>query len=126
MKYDITIDEVRDLFVVHTVGPIELEIEKNMVCDVIGHPRWGDKFNIIFDHSESSLDHLQAIDIQKLSNIIKNRSVELGYVKLAIVLSTDLSYGLGRMWEAYTSDFVECDIAIFRSYNEAETWLKPN
>lgn len=98
MKYEIIHDDSKGLLVVHTEGAIELEVENEMILDVIAHPMWSRKFNVLFDHSHSSLDHLKTIDIQKLSNVIKHNSAKLGKIKIAIVLSSDLSFGLGRMW----------------------------
>ena len=123
MKYEIEIDECRNLFIIHTNGAIELEVEKSMIYEVVSHPKWNSQYNLLFDHSKSSLENFQVIDIQKLSNLLISHSDQLGLIKLAIVFSTDLNYGMGRMWEAYTRYDVKFDIEIFRTYAEAELWL---
>jgi len=126
MKYEIVIDKPKKLFIIYTNGEIELEVEKNMIYDVVSHPMWNSQYNLLFDHTNSSLANFQTIDIQELSKLLKSQSEQLGMIKLAIVLSTDLNYGLGRMWEAYTRYDVKCDIEIFRTYAEAELWLIPH
>ena len=119
------IDEQRNLFIANTNGAIEIEVEKDMIYDVISHPKWNGQYNLLFDHSNSSLGSFQTIDIQKLSKLLKNKSEQLGMIKLGIVLCSDVNYGMGRMWEAYTRYDVKCEIMIFRTYTEAELWLVP-
>lgn len=125
MKYEIMIDEQRNIFIANTNGAIDIEAEKDMIYDVISHPKWNSQYNLLFDHSNSSLENFQTIDIQKLSRLLKNQSEKLGMIKLGIVLNSDVNYGMGRMWEAYTRYDVKCDIKIFRTYTEAELWLVP-
>ena len=126
MKYDISVDENNAQFVVRTQGPIKLEVEKLMLPEIVSHPKWNGRFNLLFDHSNSTLEHLQAIDIQQLSDLIRQYSESFGDIKIAIVLSTDLNYGLGRMWQAYTSCHVSCDMCIFRTLEDAQGWLQEN
>ena len=123
MKFEILCDEKKGLFVARTEGPVQLDDEELMIRDILAHPQWSNHFNLLFDHTESTLEHLLAIDIQTLSGLIKSYSAELQVSKLAMVLSSDLNYGLGRMLEAYTSDYMSCEIAITRTREEAETWL---
>ena len=123
MKFEILCDEQQGLFIAQTEGPIQLEDEELMIMGILAHPQWSSDFNLLFDHTESTLEHLLAIDIQKLSDLIKSYSAELQISKLAMVLSSDLNYGLGRMLEAYTSDYMACEIAITRTRKEAESWL---
>ena len=44
--------------------------------------------------------------------------------KAALVVASDLSYGLSRMFEAY-SDTAPNQVTVFRSMEEAVNWIKP-
>jgi len=45
-----------------------------------------------------------------------------GKSKVAIIVSSDLSFGLMRMYEMDTGDLPQ-NIMVFRNYNEGEQWL---
>lgn len=123
MEYEISINEFSSLFVVKTNGPIDLETERLMLSEVVLHPRWDGCFNLLFDRTESTLHHLTADDIKKLSELMKEYSGLLGNIKIAIVLSSNLNFGLGRMLEAYMSYDMKCRVCILHTTMEAEHWL---
>ena len=61
-------------------------------------------------------DHVRA-----LARVSRDIPVPPGS-RLAILASEDVAYGLSRMYEAY-ADGRHYDVAVFRSMDDAETWL---
>lgn len=123
MKYNIEVDQDRGQFIVHAQGHIDTEAEKCMFDEIIAHPMWSAQFNLLFDHSHCHWGHLSSDDIVYRAKLIGQLSRHFNDRKMAIVLSTDLDYGLGRMLEAFTYKNLNGTLHIFRSVNEAETWL---
>jgi hypothetical protein len=53
---------------------------------------------------------------------MRKRYPERGNTKLAIVVPSDFSFGMSRMYEML-SDHLPQTIMVFREYSEAERWL---
>jgi hypothetical protein len=71
-------------------------------------------------HLEEGLD-LSPSQIQEFANYAKSKSTE--EIRVAIVTTEDLSYGLTRMYQAYRQE-EHFDQQNFRSESEAICWLK--
>ncbi len=76
--------------------------------------------NTIYDLQEMDFSNINAEFGEKL--ILFRQSLNRGNAKIACVTSTDLGFGLGRMYEAM-SDQLQQRIRIFRSMDEAKAWL---
>jgi hypothetical protein len=53
---------------------------------------------------------------------IRKKYPERGNAKIAIVASTDLSFGMSRMYEVFSGNLPQT-IMVFRNLEEAEQWL---
>ena len=47
----------------------------------------------------------------------------LGNGRWAILVSSDLNFGMGRMWEILVSEGVDLDIHVYRDESEALSWI---
>lgn len=81
--------------------------------------------NILVDHSQLdvrplSMDHVRTLSLETVSlqDAFRMR-------KCALVVDTDLQFGLVRVWETLTElgGFGELDKKLFRSRQEADAWL---
>jgi hypothetical protein len=61
-------------------------------------------------------------DIRKYFNLIFQYKEKLKGIRVAVVVSDDVAYGLTRMLQAHT-DRLPLEIGVFRDIDEATTWL---
>ena len=123
MKYSINVNKKRGQVVVQVQGDLDAEMEKCMFNDIITHPMWSAHYNLLFDHSDCHWGHLSNNEIRNRAQLISKLSQHFDESKMAIVLSSDLDFGLGRMLEAYTFEELSGKIHIFHNLNEADSWL---
>ena len=83
------------------------------------HPEFRPEFNQLLDFRETTKVELTAEQVQVLAmrKIFSERS------KRAFVVSSDLQYGLSRVFEAYRNLAGEKGINIFREMAGALSWL---
>jgi hypothetical protein len=83
------------------------------------HPEFRPEFNQLLDFRETTKVELTAEQVQVLAmrKIFSERS------KRAFVVSSDLQYGLSRVFEAYRNLAGEKGITIFREMPGALSWL---
>jgi len=83
------------------------------------HPEFRPEFNQLLDFRETTKVELTAEQVQVLAmrKIFSERS------KRAFVVSSDLQYGLSRVFEAYRNLAGEKGISIFREMAGALSWL---
>jgi len=49
---------------------------------------------------------------------------QLGKTKLALLVARDLEFGLAKMWQVFVDEKWDVISRVFRSRDEAITWLK--
>lgn len=65
---------------------------------------------------------LDARDVQTLADMNRDLYREMTDIRFAVVVDSDLGYGMSRMFEVYLDDSVE--FRVFRDYAEAAAWVK--
>ncbi len=78
---------------------------------------------LIADHSEVSAVEMEASEIVEVAIFFKKMAVHNSDIAMAVIAPSDLSFGLGRMWEIHL-DGIGWQHMIFRSQVEAEKWLE--
>ena len=78
----------------------------------------------IWDFSEADLTQLTTDDLRSILSVSKISAGQRKGGKTALVVPHDYTYGLGRMWEAFT-EFENLPVVnrAFRSLEEAKAWL---
>ena len=123
MKYNIDVNQVRGQFIIQAQGDLDAKEETHIFADIIAHPKWTAQFNILFDHRHCYWGHLSINEIRNRAYLMSEWSQNFDHRKIAIVLSGDLDFGLGRMLEAYTFEKLNGSMHIFKNIDEAESWL---
>ena len=65
---------------------------------------------------------LTSDDVRRLAAYVQRIDAKWGRTKWSILVSSDVAYGLSRMFIAHTSDF-EVTTNVFRTLAEADDWL---
>ena len=79
---------------------------------------------VLWDFSATHVNHLQTFEIQRIASVINNFSSNGSVEKTALVFSSDVDFGLGRMLEALAqTEKMPQEIMSFRNLNAAHQWL---
>lgn len=112
-----------DIAIVEVEGSLTIDALVAMIDALNSHPRHRDGMNALFDLRRADLfsihpkDFAQAFDVH-----IKHR--ERLARKAAIVVSSDLDFGMVRVWDAKVSMMSGQRREVFRDMNAALAWLR--
>ena len=125
MPIEYTIDHERRLVIAKANGTLTDQ-------DVFGYQQevWSrpevDGYNELVDMSQVDSIDLPSVDrVRELANLSAGMDNRSSAARFAIVASTQIAFGLGRMYEAYRNldDRSTKEVGVFRSRDEALTFL---
>ena len=116
-------DEIRAL-VVTASGEATMMGFKAYIADVLAHPRWTPGTNLLVDFRQLDTRNLSSQDIQELAEIHIANDQRIGQGALAIVMGQAASFGLARMWEAYTDGRLALHTRVFHTLEEGLAWMR--
>jgi len=88
---------------------------------LLADPELRPGLNLLSDHT--SLDVPATTEMVKaIPALLEQLGNTLGRFRCAVVVATTVSYGMGRMADAYAEDGL-AEVRVFRSLEEAEGWL---
>lgn len=108
---------------VRTYGDAELQGFKDFLIAVFAHEYWHPGGALLINHSELNSAPLTIDNLRALAFFIETLQAQIGQAKIAILVARDLEYGIGRMWEALVPEEKEYARELFRSRDEAISWL---
>ncbi len=121
MKYELNYRE--GFFEVKTYGDAEPGGIKEFLSSMLAHEKWKPGTPFLVDHSELSFGHLTVNEVRDIADVGARPRAELGQARSASVAPRDEQYGLIRMWEVFVEDRWDVIHRIFRSRDEAVSWL---
>jgi hypothetical protein len=123
LRHEITVENNGMCLVVTTHGVADIPGIFAFLDDIVSHPQWVPGMQILVDHRDLNLNKIAQDGIREVSRYFANLSLNLGNGKIAFVLNRDIDFGIARAWELMTADDVEISIYMFRSIEDARTWL---
>jgi len=103
-------------------GSVRLD-EFNNILETITHTEeYPPDIPAIWDLSELDTGNPEISMIEEL-NDVRKRYPERGKTKLAIVASGELTFGLSRMYEAFSAELPQM-LRVFKDRASAEVWLQ--
>lgn len=121
MPIEYRIDREHALVRLEVSDPLELAQIASTVQRLLADPELGSGLNLLSDHT--SLDAPATTKMVKaIPALLEQLGNILGTFRCAVVVATTVSYGMGRMAEAYAEDGL-AEVRVFRSLEEAEGWL---
>ena len=96
---------------------------KQLVQRVQAHPGWSPGMSALVELDDAVGVALSSTEFVELAYFLNNVAKLRVPARVAIVVSTDFMYGLGRMWEAYSSN-TSATSRVFRSSEAAIAWLQ--
>ena len=118
---DIEIDEERGIVRVTPAKPVTVEDACAAIDGIIEKPGFKKGLPSIWDMRYTELMHINAEDIKQISEYANGVKDKRGNARIAFVVSSDLAYGLGRMFEMVNATS-HINARVFRNYEEGEAW----
>jgi hypothetical protein len=121
MEYEI--HQTSKFVEVVTHGDGEATVFQELLSEVFALKDWKPGTPILIDHSDFNAGPLTVGEMSALADMIDSVRVELGSLRMAILVAGDLEFGLGRMWEVFVEDKWDGASEVFRSREDAMRWL---
>jgi hypothetical protein len=97
-----------------------IDVNRSLVCDRIKSLRY-----VIVDLTPATELHVATLDIRAIVEEDRRlAALAPRRLPVAIATSSNLGFGLARMWETFVGDVTEWQTALFRSRKEAESWVQ--
>lgn len=79
---------------------------------------------VLWDFSRADISRMASDDIRAVADIVRDKAERRAGGKTALLMPTDISFGLGRMFQAFLgSDDLPYEFTAFRGMPEARKWL---
>ena len=124
MDFEISFIDDPQIAVIKTSGCATLEGFDAFLEAMLSDPRWRPGMSILGDHSELDMSGLSSQDIENLVSSRLLRADAIGTGRLAIVAGESLTFGFGRVAEAYAENVLPYRMNIFYTTDEALAWLR--
>ena len=123
MNFNITHVSVKDYLLIEVSGGANVNSLKGIVQQVLEHPAWHEIIPSLVDLRGLSASTLSSDDIFELADLFKSINTSLGSGNTALVVSQELEFGLARMWQMMTEEYVKMEIDVFKNIDEALEWI---
>ena len=120
-KIDAYVDRNKDL----TSYTVEGRVTAKQIITTIEefHQSISTKY-LLLDFSNSHVHHLQNFEIESIANVFNKHAFIENLEKIALVFSSNVDFGIGRMFETFTEiRGVPQEIMSFHTVDEAYKWL---
>ncbi|MHC5064683.1 MAG: hypothetical protein ACYTG5_12000 [Planctomycetota bacterium] len=124
MNFAISFQEQPRLFTVTTTGVASAEGFEAFTAELLDHRNWRPGTAILIDHSRAVTNQLSIDDIHMIAKSVTQLAERTGSAPLALIMATDVAFGMARMWQQLTELDSPMQISIFRSMAEARPWLE--
>jgi hypothetical protein len=113
-----------DFLEVRTYGDADLKGCKDFIRAFLAHEHWHPGGALLINHSELNSNPLTTDDIIELAQFTKPFLPQMGKARIALLVSRNLEFGMGRMWQSFASEGRESVSEVFKSREQAISWLK--
>jgi hypothetical protein len=111
------------LIIIKHIGTISDEEFLHSYKTFIGDTRFDKSFNLLVDLQQANSAIRSSSVLNKLANFVRKQYTDAAsYPKIAVIVQSNLSFGLARMFESFSYN-VPFDFKIFRTRNAALDWL---
>ena len=121
MPVDISIDKENGLVTRVIRGRVTTDEVLKSLKQVLDHPDYHQGIKSLTDLREVT-PQAETVEIKKIAQLIKDQGERLKGGKAAVLVSTQITYGMMRMLQAYC-DESPLEIRVFYSLDKAEAWL---
>ncbi len=123
MPIETRIDTEANLITHEIMGEFDLDGFKVGYDSLLAHPDFSQDMNVLWDLREGDVSSFSYDDLMNVTRYIENRvEGEASVHKVAIVASSNLGFGISRMYEMLSEE-LPIILRVFRDIEEASKWL---
>jgi hypothetical protein len=124
MNHSYEMDTQNLLVKVKIAGHYSFSEFKKLYHDLLNNSQFKPGSKILFDASEVDFSKMRTSDIKELVKLDKELKEKRGKGKTTFIVSTDIGFGMLRMFEQNRIENHENPVMVFRKFQEAEKWIK--
>lgn len=118
----IVIDQERAVAVIRITGKPALDDIQNGIEKLLANPNHIDGMDEIWDFRDADMTAFKGHSLTSLSLFV-GRNLDRLAKRTALVISRDVDYGIGRMWQTFAEQKAPQERHLFRNIDEAYNWL---
>lgn len=109
---------------IHTMsGRVTREELTAKLREIYTTPGFQPDMNSLWDCRAADFSAVQAADIQLIRDLVEEHWGTAGKSRSALIVATDLDFGISRIYEFYVEDTSTNQVRVFRDYEEAYDWV---
>jgi hypothetical protein len=118
---NLRINENKNIAYINLSGQLDKKTILNAFDSVISNKKYKKGMGRLWDFRDADLSSLETETVMEMAQYSNKFPSGINDVKVALVTSSDLEYGLSRMFEMSSTS--KTPIGVFQSLNEGEIWL---
>ncbi|MBN2161844.1 MAG: hypothetical protein JXR25_06485 [Pontiellaceae bacterium] len=118
----IMLDLEKSVAIVQLTGKPSFEDVRCKIEELLNHPDHINGMDELWDFSNADMTSLRENELRMLSFFIGQHTDRIAK-RTALVLGRDVDYGIARMWEVYAGHQAPQERHLFRSLDDAFSWL---
>jgi succinyl-CoA synthetase alpha subunit len=123
MSYRFSFEEDGNVLIIVFEGEISPEEEAEVIREPLADPRFKPGAKILVDRTRARMT-MTPQHVRPQIELIRQNLAKLGEPQVAIVASADYDFGMVRMFEMTAEDEIPHDLMVFRTVEEACSWLE--
>ena len=124
MNTEMVYDEDRKRLNIKAYGSATVEGFRALNTGMVEHPAWQPGVKVLCDFSALDLSNIYRQDAEGSAEFFRSFGQKNKGVRIACVMNNELDYGMARMWATLTTSHeVSFEIMVYRSIDEAVSWL---
>ena len=120
--YSYTIDTHNNVVLVEFEGDIAVEDYRRLLTELVESPDFQKSPKVLIDQRRGRMT-VSVEDTRTQPMWVERLQDRLGEPRVAVVTSSDLDFGLNRMFEISSEDLLSHTGKVFRDIDEAREWL---
>ena len=123
MRHEFLFQKEFEIVEVRAFGRATLEGFIKLDTELVAHDLWTPGMGVLFDLRELDLRSLSVEDVRENAKAVRSLSDNFGSASFACVMTSEVDFGIARMFEMLTADGTQLKIKVFRCISEARSWL---
>lgn len=124
IRFKINFEQSPEYVFIQTDGEVSVRGFDELLTGIVESPNWIAGAKQLVDHRKLKINTLPSEDVEKIKDIVKKHSKELGNGRCAFVVTDPLGFGLIRMYENLGGDDIHQEVGVFYTIDEAVEWLR--
>lgn len=123
MEFHIQVDDELGVATIRISGTVTADALRGAMEALTAHPGFHQGLGRVWDAREGDLSRLTRSDLGFVAEAARRLQLSHPDARVAFVVSRDLDFGIGRMFQAMETEGLPAAMALFRNVDEARSWV---